>query len=147
MAATTIDDIVYVVDENLLRLGKGIVAIRPDTARFTEDPIADLLTPGIGDLDWIPIVGKRGWVVITNDRRIRTRPTEAKLAIEHRLKVIHLQGKIGHGSAWEQLTRLTARWEAIETHAARHREGPWWLSVRRTSLVAMRYEPGKPERG
>lgn len=146
MAAIELDEVVYVVDENLLRLGKGIIAIRHDTARFTDEPVAELLTQGIDDLDWIPIVGDHGWIAITNDRRIRTRPGESELAIKHRLKVVHLHGKIGHASAWEQLTRLTARWEVIEKHAERYPQGPWWLSVRRNSLVAMSYEPGKAER-
>jgi hypothetical protein len=37
-------------------------------------------------------------------------PAEAELAIAHRLKVVHLQGKIGHASAWEQLTRWRTAW-------------------------------------
>ena len=50
---------------------------------------------GIADTDWIPTVGDRGWVMITHDRRLRTRPAEAELAIAHRLKVVHLHGKVG----------------------------------------------------
>jgi hypothetical protein len=146
MAAVALNDVVYVIDENLLRLGKGILAIRHDTARFGEHPVAELLPQGIEDPDWIPVVGDNGWILITNDRRIRTRPVEAQLAIKHRLKVVHLHGKIGHAPAWEQLTRLTARWEAIERHAERYPAGPWWLSVQRNSLVVRGYEPGKAER-
>jgi hypothetical protein len=137
---------VYLVDENLLRLGKGILAIRHDTARFSEDPVAEVLPQGIGDLEWIPVVGDHGWIVITNDRRIRTRPAEAEAAIQHRLKVVHLHGKIGHASAWQQLTRLTARWEAIERYAQAHPQGPWWLSLRHNRIIPTRYEPGKVER-
>ncbi len=94
MAALELHEVVYVVDENLLRLGKGILAIRYDTARFSESPLAELLPLGIDDPDWIPVVGDNGWILITNDRRIRTRPVEAELAIQHRLKVVHLHGKI-----------------------------------------------------
>jgi hypothetical protein len=68
------------------------------------------------------------------------------MAIQHRLKVVHLHGKIGHTSAWEQLTRLTARWKAIGKHAQANPEGPWWLSLRPTRVLPMRYEPGKVER-
>lgn len=28
------------------------------------------------DLDWLPVVGKRGWVVLTKDGRIRSRTLE-----------------------------------------------------------------------
>jgi hypothetical protein len=84
--------------------------------------------------------------VITNDRRIRTRPLEAQLAIEHRLKVVHLYGNIGNVSAWDQLVRIANRWESIENQVARAPDGPWWLSLRRGTSRLMNYEPGKPER-
>ena len=67
-----VDNVTYVVDENLLRLGAGLVAVRKDTARFGRAPIDDILPLGILDTDWIPIVGRRGWIVITNDRHLRT---------------------------------------------------------------------------
>lgn len=81
-----VDNVTYVVDENLLRLGAGLVAVRKDTARFGRAPIDDILPLGILDTDWIPIVGRRGWIVITNDRHLRTRPVEAELAIQGRGK-------------------------------------------------------------
>lgn len=102
-----LEQVTYVVDENLLRLGNGLVAVRRDTARFSRPPVYELLYAGILDPDWIPVVGDRGWTVITNDRRLRTRPTEASLAITHQLKVVHLHGEGGNRPAWEQLVRLT----------------------------------------
>lgn len=139
-----LDQVVYVVDENLLRLGNGVVAVRRDTARFSRPPVHELLYAGILDPDWIPIVGDRGWVVITSDKRLRTRPAEASLAITHKLKAVHLHGDIGTRPAWEQLVRLTTRWEAVERQSAN--EGPWWLSLRRDRAVVLPYEPGTPER-
>ncbi|VAZ81698.1 PIN-like domain-containing protein [Mycobacterium persicum] len=126
-----LDDVTYVVDENLLRVGAALVAVRKDTARFGRTPVGDMLPPGILDTDWIPIVGERGWVVITNDKHLRTRPVEAELAIAHKLKAIHLHGKVGKQSAWAQLTRIVTRWPAIEHHREKAPEGPWWLWVRR----------------
>jgi hypothetical protein len=40
--------VVYVVDENLLSLGNGMVAVRRDTARFSRAPVDELLPRGIG---------------------------------------------------------------------------------------------------
>jgi hypothetical protein len=136
--------VVYVVDENLLRLGNGVVAVRRDTARFSRPPVHELLYAGILDPDWIPIVGDRGCVVITSDKRLRTRPAEANLAITHKLKSVHLHGDLGTRPAWDQLVRLTTRWEAVERQSAN--EGPWWLSLRRDRAVVLPYEPGTPER-
>lgn len=141
-----LEEIVFVVDENLLRLGSGMAAVRRDTACFATGPLEELLPQGIEDTEWIPIVGDRGWVIVTNDRRIRTRPVESQLAIEHRLKVIHLHGAVGNARPWEQLTRLTARWEAVEQQLATNPDGPWWLSLRSSRAQVMRYEPGAVER-
>ena len=139
-----IDDIVYVVDENLLSLGNGMVAVRRDTARFSRHPVEELLPRGIADSQWIPIVGDRGWVMITNDRRLRTRPGEADLAIAHKLKVVHLHGKIGNSTAWDQLIRIATRWTDIADQQPK--EGPWWLSLRTGAPKLMGFEPGFIER-
>jgi hypothetical protein len=141
-----VDDVKFVVDENLLRMGSGLVAVRRDTARFSRPPVDELLPQGILDTEWIPIVGDRGWVIITSDKRLRTRPGEAELAIAHKLKVVHLHGKVGGESAWEQLTRITARWPGIERHHEKVPQGPWWLSVRSSGLAVMSFAPGVVER-
>lgn len=93
----------------------------------------------------LPVLGQRGWAMITNDPRIRTRPSEAALALEHRLKVVHLHGNVGYQSAWAQAIRLFTRREAIEAHLAAHPHGPWWLSARRQRVSPMRFEPGAVE--
>jgi len=85
-------------------------------------------------------------VMVTNDRRIRTRPSEASLAIEHKLKVVHLQGAVGHKTAWAQAVRFLSRWSAIENQVGVS-EGPWWLSLRQESNRLLAFEPGMPERG
>jgi hypothetical protein len=138
-----VEDVVYVVDENLLSLGNGMVAVRRDTARFSRPPIEELLPRGIDDVDWIPIVGDRGWVMITNDRHLRTRPTEATLAIAHKLKVVHLHGKIGNSPAWDQLIRVATRWTDIAARQAK--DGPWWLSLRTGPPKLMQFAPGAVE--
>jgi hypothetical protein len=141
-----LDDVTYVVDENLLRLGNGLAAVRRDTARFSRPPFEELLPEGIPDPEWIPVVGGRGWVLTTSDRRLRTRPREASLAISHNLKVIHLHGVIGTRSAWEQLVRVATRWRSIEGHVARAPQGPWWLSLRSNGARVMSFAPGVDER-
>ena len=46
MGLVDITDVKYIVDENLLSLGNGMVAVRHDTARFSRPPVEDLL-PGV----------------------------------------------------------------------------------------------------
>jgi hypothetical protein len=141
-----IDRLVYVVDENLLRLGKALMRLRDDVGCFGQPPLMELLPPGIGDTEWIPIVGSQGWIAITSDRRLRTRPAEARLAVAHRLKVVHLHGGVGHRSSWEQAERLLTRWRAVERHRNSFPDGPWWLSLRADSSRALTFEPGQVER-
>jgi hypothetical protein len=140
----SIDNVKYVVDENLLSLGNAMVAVRRDTARFSREPVDDLLPRGILDTDWIPIVGDRGWVMITNDRRLRTRPVEAELAIAHQLKVVHLHGKVANQPAWDQLIRVATRWSNIEEQQPK--PGPWWLSLRPGPPQLQQFAPGTAER-
>ena len=134
------------VDENLVRLGRAMALVRRDTGCFGQHDLRDLLPQGIGDTQWIPIVAARGWVAITNDKRLRTRPAEAILGIEHKLRVIHLHGNVGNGSPWDQLVRLTTRWSAIEK-ALIGNAGPCWLSAQATGLRVLGFAPGSPERG
>lgn len=142
---TALDDVRFVIDENLLRMAKGVVRVRRDTAVFSAPPIDELLPSGILDTDWIPVIGERGWVVITSDRRVRTRPAEAGLAITHKLKVVHLHG-LGERSAWEQLVRLVSRWGNVKRQVECEPDGPWWLSLRPNGARVMRFDPGAAER-
>lgn len=141
----TLDDVRFVVDENLLRFGKAVRALRRDLTCVGEPPVADLLPAGILDPDWIPIVGEHGWIKITNDKRLRTKPAEATLAIENHLKVIHLYGA-GNLTAWEQTVRFASRWASIEKHVTAHPDGPWWLSVRLDAARVLAFQPGRAER-
>jgi hypothetical protein len=66
---------VYFTDENSLALGKllrqaGRHALYPGHEDLPEVPRGAL------DLEWMPVVGRRGLIVLTRDRRIRTRPIE-----------------------------------------------------------------------
>lgn len=36
----------------------------------------DHFAQGTPDADWLPVVGERGWIVLTKDTRIRHRPAE-----------------------------------------------------------------------
>lgn len=145
MAVTDLARVRFSVHENLVRLGKAMADLRRDTGCFGHGVLVELLPQGIGDTDWIPIVGDRGWVVITNDKRIRTRPAEAELAIAHRLRVVHLHGAVGSGAPWAQLVRLASRWDALEK-ALSHADGPVWLSVQASALRVLSFAPGSPER-
>lgn len=141
----SIAELQFIVDENLSGVGRALAVLRPDLACVGLAPVDDLLPQGIGDTDWIPIVGARGWIMITDDKRLRTRPTESALAIEHELKVIHLY-EAGHLTRWNQVVRLLSRWTSIQEHIAANADGPWWLSVRSDRIRRLQFQPGATER-
>lgn len=145
MAATTVEAVRYVFDENLLRVGRALSALRTDFACVGQAPIDDLLPASIGDTDWISLVAMRGWVMITHDKRLRTRPAEARLALDSGLKVVHLH-RAGQMTSWDQAIRLMSRWPNIDRFQADRPDGPWWLSVRLSSTHALDFQPGQVEK-
>jgi hypothetical protein len=94
---TELGKIRFVGDENLLRPSNPLVQLRDDIACCGLAPLDGVFPQGRLEPEWIPDIGRRGWVVITDDRHLRTRPGEAELAVEYRLKVVHLDGSgTGH---------------------------------------------------
>ncbi len=91
----------FFVDEDLAGLGLALMRLRRDTLLGGRPP-ANLIIPK-DDPDWIPVVADLGLVVITNDRRIRTRPGEADKAEDAGLRCVHLRpmGKTPpNGTSW-----------------------------------------------
>jgi hypothetical protein len=135
-----LEDIRFVVDENTLALGKAVADLRDDTAVVGRDPVAELLPLGMPDVDWIPVVASRGWIVITVDHHLRTRPHEAGLAVKHGLKCINLRS-VGNLSRWTQFVRLVSSWEAVEEYVRQDPNGPWWLSLTKNGMRPLPYKP------
>lgn len=136
------DAVRLVVDENLLGLGLALQRLRSDVLVFGRGEVADLLPESMGDSEWIPVVADKGWVVVTNDRRIRTRPVEAALAIEHGLQVVHMHGHAGQQRLWDQAVRFFGRWEAIERELVQQPHGPLWVSVQAGCVRILPFQPG-----
>ncbi len=70
----------FFVDENDLALGRSLALARKDVVhpghtRLPEVPV------GTRDRDWLPVAGRLGLIVITRDKKIRSRPVEADLVV------------------------------------------------------------------
>ncbi len=79
---------VLFVDRNL---GKAFPRILEE-AGLAVELHDDHFPPTTLDEDWLPEVGKRGWVVVTRDQRIRYKPNELEAVQAHRLSVLVLIG-------------------------------------------------------
>jgi hypothetical protein len=46
--------------------------------------------PGIDDIEWLPAIGERGWVLLTKDKDIRRRPLEIEAILNSRVRAFVL---------------------------------------------------------
>ena len=115
----------YFVDESVLGVGKALAIVRSDLVH-TGHALIPEVPLGALDTEWMPATAARELVVISRDRRIRTKPAEILKA--HALRVFWIAGKRDLGS-WDNLVRLVRRWNDIERIIRTRGPGPWFMSV------------------
>lgn len=138
---SSLDEARFFVDEDL----SGLVALM----RLRRDVIVGRRAPAIevvpkDDPDWIPIVAARGWVVITNDRHIRTRPGEADQARDAGLLCVCLRPMVKNATQWDFMTILARHWPHVDELVGR--KGPAWLELRGSRARELQYELGQAPR-
>jgi hypothetical protein len=73
-------------------LGKSFPEILR-SAGLTVERHADHFPPDCSDETWLAHVGKRGWIAVTHDRRIRYKPNELAAVMNHGVALLVV---IGH---------------------------------------------------
>jgi hypothetical protein len=124
---------VYFTDENALGLGKLLRRAGRDDVLYPghEDlPDVPLGTP---DLDWMPTVARRDLIVLTRDRRIRTRPAELRVYLEHGLRSVWLGAKQDLGPR-EQLGLFFKHEARLQREIIKRGPGPWALAMSPSGL-------------
>lgn len=53
----------------------------------------DHFRPDTPDTEWLPEVGRRGWIVITHDERIRYKANELAAVVQHRVAMLLVVGR------------------------------------------------------
>ena len=117
----------FFVDENDLALGKAFASVHdgvvyPGHAELPEVPRQ---TP---DDVWLPIIGARGLVVITRDKRIRYRPVEKRAWLTYGVRGFVLTGT-GSQSTADSVAILDRHWQTIMAIVESDTEGPWMQAV------------------
>ena len=97
----------YFADENALGLAKILLRGRDDIVH-PGHPLLPEVPRGTPDLTWLRVVGRLDLIVLTRERRIRTRPVELFTRLEPRLN--RLAVKLGPGP-WAVAMRPTGVWE------------------------------------
>lgn len=119
---------VYFTDENTLGLGKLFRrsgrrdVLYPGHESLPEVPL------GAPDLDWLPIVGDRGLIVISRDRRIRTRPAELVLYHQHGVRSVWLGAKRDLNSR-DRMELFLRHEHRLQREIIKLGPGPWALAM------------------
>jgi len=119
---------VYFTDENTLGLGKLLCkggredVVYPGHVDLPDVPV------GTSDMDWMPVIARKQLIVVTRDRRIRTRPVELRAYWEHGIRSVWIGAKQDLGP--RQQVELFLRHESRLHHEVVKRgAGPWALAM------------------
>jgi hypothetical protein len=91
---------------------------------------------GALDDEWLRVVASLRLVVITRDQRIRYRPVENLLWMEHRVRGFVLTGRASQSTA-DSLAILAQYWTSIEQVIDAGPDGPWMYAVTKSVLGAI----------
>ncbi|BBG00345.1 MULTISPECIES: PIN-like domain-containing protein [Pseudonocardia] len=120
----------WFVDENSLGVAKALAYVRGD---ITWPGAPDGPVPaGAADTAWLPIVGRAGLVVLTRDKRIRSRPLERQTLLDHGVRACFLTSG-GSLDLFSQLRLWLRYWDDIESLVI-EQPAPWLASVTRTGV-------------
>jgi hypothetical protein len=116
---------VYFTDRDL---GKRFAEILRSSG-LTVERHADHFAPDTADEVWLEEVGKRGWIALTHDRRIRYKPNERDAVMRHDVALLVIVG----AAPFADLARaFVATLPRIEHFLAQH-EPPFIAKVYRPS--------------
>jgi hypothetical protein len=118
-------------DENSIGVARALQYVRGDVT-WPGGP-GNLVAEGAKDQDWLPVVGRAGLVVLTRDKRIRTRPLERQALLDHGVRAC-FQTTGGQLTLFQQLQLWLRWWNEIEK-LADEEPGPWLASVTRAGAA------------
>lgn len=119
---------VYFTDENTLGLGKLLVrAGRHDVVYPGNDDLPEVPL-GTPDLDWMPVIARRHLIVVTRDKRIRTRPAELRSYWEHGIRSVWIGAKQDLGPR-QQVDVFLQHEGRLQREITKRGPGPWAVSM------------------
>ena len=83
-------DLVFFLDENLG--GKKVSSVLRE-AGFHVEIHQDHFPRGTADEEWLPEIGRRGWILLTQDKSIRYRKNEQRALIENDVQAFFVSAK------------------------------------------------------
>lgn len=119
---------VYFTDENTLGLGKFLRrsgrtdVLYPGHEDLPEVPV------GTPDLEWMPVLARLDAVLVTRDRRIRTRPAELRAYWEFGIRSVWIGAKQDLGPH-DQLDIFLGHEDRLGREIVKRGAGPWALAM------------------
>jgi hypothetical protein len=95
------------------------------------DVYGERIGQGLADEEWLRDAGERGWVVLMKDAKIRYRPAELQVVIDHGLRAFCLMNANLRGV--EMAERFVENLPRI-TRIANERPGPYIYGVYRDAV-------------
>lgn len=118
-----------------MALGKALREIHDDVVYPGHVELPEIPRGALDD-EWLPVVASLGLVVITRDQRIRYRPVEKRLWMEHSVRGFVLTGRRSQ-STLDSLAILEQHWPHVEQIIVAEPQGPWMHAVTTTGLRAI----------
>jgi hypothetical protein len=128
---------VYFTDENTLGLGKLLRrsgrsdVLYPGHEDLPEVPV------GTPDLDWMPVIAQRRLIVVTRDRRIRSRPADLLAYWELGIRSVWIGAKQDLGPH-DQVALFLTHEHRLQREIIKRGPGPWALAMSASGLRPLR---------
>lgn len=125
----------FFVDENDLALGKALAELYGNVVFPGHPDLPEVPRQSVDD-EWLEVVGVERLVVITRDQRIRYKPVEKRMWVEHQVRGFVLTGTTSQSTA-DSLGLLEHHWARVATMLEEKPSGPWMYAVTRGGLRAI----------
>lgn len=130
---SSITELVLFLDENHCRNPHLIRAIE-DRGLACEKHL-DHFAPGVVDVDWLPVIARRGWSLLTTDARIRSNTLEKEAVRVNRVRMFYFSRNNLAGSEMGRALRqaLPAMEQLVNSQPP-----PFTASINRKGEVTLR---------
>jgi hypothetical protein len=126
-------EFVLFLDENHCRNRHMIEAI--EEYGIVCEKHLDYFAPGIEDTQWLPVIARRGWSLLTTDARIRTNLLEKEAIRVNRVRMFYFsRNNLAGCDMGVALRRALPQME----HLVKTQPAPFTASIRRSGEVTLR---------
>lgn len=117
----------FFVDENDLALGKALADLHGNVVFPGHPDLPEVPRRSLDD-EWLAVIGAQDLVVITRDKRIRYKPVEKRMWVDHRVRGFVLTGTTSQSTA-DSLALLERHWATVAAIVETESAGPWMYAV------------------